>query len=291
MIQCDQSREWISQMLDDELSEPQKTELMTHLAACADCARVYDAFAFLSASIDEGAEPPAELRANVMNAITAQSPRPKSAQKRRAVMPRLAALAACFAILIFAAAKMNPHDHVSPNASARSLETVESPLVYSAAAPTEGEATGTAAAQGESTQEIASTEMEPSPADKNDEGDAYTPDSTQMGVYGASALDVSVIRLFSGQVEEPRREPIMTATSEEALAAFLDLFAFSADTDSTLLTGDPVFVVRVTPVENDEYTISVWITDGKLYCVDDRDGMAYVAAGDASDLFAMIAEA
>ena len=103
--------------------------------------------------------------------------------------------------------------------------------------------------------------------------------------YGFSALGSQEFyrALFIGT--------IMTATSEEALAAFLDLFAFSADTDSTLLTGDPVFVVRVTPVENDEYTISVWITDGKLYCVDDRDGMAYVAAGDASDLFAMIAEA
>ena len=44
MSECDRYLEMISQMLDGELPEPQKTELLAHLDGCANCRRVYDAF-------------------------------------------------------------------------------------------------------------------------------------------------------------------------------------------------------------------------------------------------------
>lgn len=290
MTECDNYREMISQMLDGELSEPQKTELMTHLAVCEDCARLYDAFAFVSSSIDEGAEPPASLRANVMNTITAGSAQPVSARKRRAVFPRLAALAACLAIVVFAAAKTDLLHPIFRAAAPQSLEGTPEVSMFGARSPEGETADSTATTQGDTAQEVDGEDANYAAAAPEDEAAAGNEAAPQL-TQGVQAMDVSVIRLFSGEVAEPRREPIMTVTSEEALAAIMELLEFSGDADPAQVSGDPVFVVSVTPVEGDEYTVSVWITDGKLYCVDNRDEMVYVAAGDASDLFAMIAEA
>ena len=44
MSECDKYQKMISQMLDGELPEPHKTELVKHLGCCPDCRRVYDAF-------------------------------------------------------------------------------------------------------------------------------------------------------------------------------------------------------------------------------------------------------
>ncbi|MFR3291290.1 MAG: anti-sigma factor family protein [Lachnospiraceae bacterium] len=57
MSECDKYQEMISQMLDGELPEPHKTELVKHLGCCPDCRRVYDAFSAISLSLGETAAP------------------------------------------------------------------------------------------------------------------------------------------------------------------------------------------------------------------------------------------
>ena len=53
MSECDKYQEMISQMLDGELPEPHKTELVKHLGCCPDFRRVYDAFSAISLSLGE----------------------------------------------------------------------------------------------------------------------------------------------------------------------------------------------------------------------------------------------
>ena len=285
MTECDIYREMISEMLDGELSEPQKTELMTHLATCRDCARVYDAFAFISSSIDEGAEPPASLAADVMSSIAAKGAKSASAKKRGAVLPRLAALAACLAIVIFAASKTNILGARSASAPSFMMHEETGSASGENSADSGAQSTPASAyAQGDSTQELSAP-----PAEYSVEAPVTTEGTQPRDTV--QAMDVSMVRLFSGDVDETAREPIMTVTSEDALAAIMDMLEFSAAGDGAEVSGDPVFVVSVTPAESDEYSVSVWIVEGRLYCVDDRDGTLYIAAGDASDLFAMIAVA
>ena len=57
MSECDRYLEMISQLVDGELPEPQKTELLAHLDGCANCRRVYDAFNAISLSLGETAAP------------------------------------------------------------------------------------------------------------------------------------------------------------------------------------------------------------------------------------------
>lgn len=57
MSECDRYLEMISQLVDGELLEPQKTELLAHLNGCANCRRVYDAFNAISLSLGETAAP------------------------------------------------------------------------------------------------------------------------------------------------------------------------------------------------------------------------------------------
>lgn len=305
-MNCERYREWMSQMLDGELSEPEKTELMSHIAVCPECARIYNAFVLVSSSLDPDAEPPETLCTDVMNAVRARSAKVvpiAAARKRRAVWVRLGALAACLAVVAFAAVKSG----VFARGQSASL------MVRSAdvSAQTESAAAGTADAadpQADATAYLAENSVaSPAPgtaADGSDAGsggaqaplaqaapapDLYGADNSAEGQ--ATALGVSKMELFSGDVSQPDREPIATVTDEASLRTLMDLLEFSADADGITCSGDAVFLITVTPTEGDAYTVSVWIVDGKLCCLSSRDDTLYVAAGDAGDLFSFIAAA
>ncbi|MEG1633560.1 MAG: zf-HC2 domain-containing protein [Oscillospiraceae bacterium] len=283
MTKCNDYREMMSQMLDDELTEPQKAELLSHISACPDCARVYSAFAFLSSSIDEGAEPPETLCADVMSAIRAGNIVPISAAKKRSRAPaKFLALAACMALVVFAASKVG---------------------IFSAPG-TPGDISAPAAQT-----------LDPSNANADDARFYLESDSTQpltpedgeangilpeISVYSVGAdsrsadaglLGVSSVALFSGDLTEPTRDPIAIVTDEESLLLLINLLDFSEMCDETAVSGDPVFIFDITPTEGEVYSVSVWISDGRLYCRSDEDNLLYVAAGDAGTLFDFIAAA
>ena len=105
MSECDKYQEMISQMLDGELPEPHKTELVKHLGCCPDCRRVYDAFSAISLSLGETAAPEG-FAGDVMAAVRTQgvhgSGRSKAPGKSLA---RYLALAACLVLAVLARAR------------------------------------------------------------------------------------------------------------------------------------------------------------------------------------------
>lgn len=128
LTDCDRYTEMMSLMVDGELDESQKTQLLDHLSECADCRRTMSAFAFLSLSMREDEEAPASLKADVMEAVR-QHAKPAAAgevvgieeikqaaekrkkektaeeKKRGQIWTRVGAMAACLAVVVFAAAR------------------------------------------------------------------------------------------------------------------------------------------------------------------------------------------
>lgn len=313
MNNCEKYRGMISLMLDGELAEPQKTELEAHLAVCGECARLYAAFAFISSSIDEGlSDPPESLRADVMNRIRAQGARQPAAIRRPRVWGRLAALAACLAVVIFAAAKSGVFFSAGTSSSAADEQTVEYATAaapasaYGGAAENAGvsaeeppqdtlgaseatpgtDATATPFATGENRAIIAQEDSRDGEALMQTAGDANL--ATEKSV---SLMEVSSISVFSGDSEVPDPEPITTVTDEKSIVAVMDLLAFSEAGEEVQVSGAPVFIFKVIKEDGSSYNLSVWIVDGRICCVSDVDGVLYIAAGDAGDLFAFIAAA
>ena len=69
MSECDRFEMLISEYVDGELQEPEKTELELHLKRCSRCRRLCDAFRAISLSLGEEAAP-AGFTAQVMAAVS-----------------------------------------------------------------------------------------------------------------------------------------------------------------------------------------------------------------------------
>ncbi len=137
MDDCEKNREWISVLLDGELSGDDERALRTHLETCSDCRRVFDAYRAISATLAEDlAEPPEQLKYGVMLRIAAAEATKK--RNRRLFRPmRIAALAACMALLLYAGFRLDLRSKMSADMSTQSE-------AFAKSAP-EGEAGGGAA--------------------------------------------------------------------------------------------------------------------------------------------------
>ena len=107
MTECSRYQELISRMLDGDLSEQERERLHAHVSECADCRRALDAFTMLRDTMTEDLEePPTGLTDAVMEQIRHE---PVSIEKKRKLrVGRYVALAACLAIIVFAASRLEP---------------------------------------------------------------------------------------------------------------------------------------------------------------------------------------
>lgn len=315
MKDCAEYREMISQMADGELTEPHKTELARHMASCPDCRRLYDAFAFISSSLAEGmAEPPETLRTGISGELRARKAQKAAARRRRRRTAAFTALAACAALVVVVAARVGLPNMASSGAAVRSdtqaAETAEG-------TPADGSQTDTVRTEdadvlpetGSSALTGCVQQPEEAPVPSPDQNILTTGggESTYSGTVGqenlvslpsgqtsgtaADADKVSMIRLFAGAVTPTEgTAPELTVTDETSIAFLMEQLACSEASEEDAVSGDPAFTLAVT-AEDGDYVLSVWITDGRLYCRSDRDSVLYVAAGDAGDLMDFIAEA
>ncbi len=114
MSRCDKYLEMLSQYLDGELPESEQAALREHLDNCPECQSYYDAFLKISHAMDE-VEAPAGFSERVMSAVrsvqeaapapTEEKPRRRRKLSRGAV-GRVAALAACLALVVAAGVKL-----------------------------------------------------------------------------------------------------------------------------------------------------------------------------------------
>ena len=102
MDSCEKYQELISRMLDDELDENKKAALEAHMDSCAECRRLYSAFASVSSALSTDLEEaPADMKKSIMSSVAR---RPKKIVSIRRWGGTLAA-AACLALIILGASK------------------------------------------------------------------------------------------------------------------------------------------------------------------------------------------
>lgn len=102
MNTCDYYQELISRMLDDELSNNERSVLAEHLYMCDECAAMYSAFSMVSDMVaTDLVEPPEELADDVMAHIRRAEIRKRNRRNTRATKNAIAA-AACVAFVVAA---------------------------------------------------------------------------------------------------------------------------------------------------------------------------------------------
>lgn len=83
MAYCNEYTELISAVLDGALSPDQRKELEAHLASCPECAALFKELSALHAALEDlpSVEPPAELKARIMEAVAAEKVVPFAPRK------------------------------------------------------------------------------------------------------------------------------------------------------------------------------------------------------------------
>lgn len=117
---CDKYDELISLAIDGELDEAAMSEIKAHLDDCPDCRREYLCLSLVSQTLSgHRVNPPQQLSRDVMSRIESlKNPEIKTPRKKpRRFVLRYAALAACFALIIYAGA------HYAPFMPSKSGET------------------------------------------------------------------------------------------------------------------------------------------------------------------------
>ena len=105
MTDCKQRKIQISAMLDGELNDDERLELMQHIASCDECSRTLAAFSAVYDAVCEDTALPQGLHERITDAVRNSAPR---TEKRRSVFLGIAALVACFTLVIFAAQRFAP---------------------------------------------------------------------------------------------------------------------------------------------------------------------------------------
>lgn len=129
-VDHEKCKELISCLLDDELTADEAGAVHEHIADCAECRAVYEAFSAVSEAMKEDFKsPPEELRHGVMDKIAAAKKK-----KTRTIWLRTLSAAACLALVVLAYASSGSGRQNNTDGADSSVilnsgnETVNSPV-------------------------------------------------------------------------------------------------------------------------------------------------------------------
>ena len=201
MSNCELYQEMISRMIDDELSEEERTVLARHLDICPECSTLYAAFSGLSAAIADDLEsPPEELSDNIMAELRRADIQVKNRRKPR--WRGALAAAACLALVIMAA-RFVP-DLFQASSAAPAAGDMAAPAAYEYAAAEDSSA--------ESVEEASPAEEPAAQPESRQEEDAKsggspfamitTTDGSESGCYGDSVFNGIPVDLSGDRAEQ-----------------------------------------------------------------------------------------
>ncbi len=99
MSRCEQYQEWISRMVDGDLSGAEERELREHVKTCPECALLYQAFSALSDEMQSDLEDvPLDLRESVMADVRREEIRRRN--RIPSILRGVMSVAACAAIVV-----------------------------------------------------------------------------------------------------------------------------------------------------------------------------------------------
>lgn len=287
MSECDRYLEMINQLVDGELPEPQKTELLAHLDGCANCRRVYDAFSAISLSLGETAAPEG-FAEGVMSAVRTQGGHgSRRAKKPGKSQVRYMALAACIVLAVLATVRLALP---SGRTGAASGEPQAAQFGV-AAAPGEidlrdtgsdGAAPDPSPAE-ETPQRDEPTADEPADGAANgvleQAGEDETPAVEQFGASGGSAVQLDAEQITSIEISFPDGDTTLTDGEDISLVAAL--LSPSGQAPDWKELGKASYSVDINYAGGSE-TLEVYVSGGSLVCATDGGG-AYSAAGSPAE--------
>ena len=280
MSECDKYQEMISQMLDGELPEPHKTELVKHLGCCPDCRRVYDAFSAISLSLGETAAPEG-FAGDVMAAVRTQgvhgSGRSKAPGKSLA---RYLALAACLVLAVLATVRLALPSGVRTDGAGAGVPQAAQFGV--AAAPYEVDPRDAAGDEAlpPADNSAENTESE-NPAETGVADGAAVPELFSQSGEGVLSLDAGSISSIDISAEGPSR----TITDEDDILVIASMLSPAGDAQPQAL-GDVYCSVGLNYDEGSS-TLNVYMAEGLLLC-ETGDGFTYSAAGSPEEFIAAL---
>lgn len=258
-MSCEEIREMISAMTDNELSEDDRALLMEHLAACPECMKVYEAFASVSEMLSDLEEVPEGFTDSVMQKLRAKSQAPK----RKISFLRVAGLAACLALILFSGRNLsvlrlgafNSSDPAEPNLD--TAKTGQEVTSYSL---------------NESAEDITAKLMDYGYVTLENDSDFYN-NEAQLTTISQEKDDPS------NQVD-PEESEGLTFQQQSDVARTSDiqtLLQVASDAEYGLFPGEPDYTATFFNEDGSSESLSIWVTNGSLYCADDETQTAYYA--------------
>ena len=99
MSQCERYQEWISRMVDGDLSQAEERELREHVQSCPECALLFQAFSTLSNEMQSDLEDvPLDLRESVMAEVRREEIRRRN--RIPSILRGVMSAAACVAVIV-----------------------------------------------------------------------------------------------------------------------------------------------------------------------------------------------
>lgn len=265
-MNCDEIREKISMMVDDELSEEDRTFITEHIAACPECMQVYEAFSSISDVLSEQEEVPEDFTESVMRKVHAQTQAPK----RKRNVSRVLGLAACIALVLFAGQNLDTPAALSGAVARSDVSDTSAPIP----APTQPNTVSSV--EPETASEVNARLMSYGYVTLTNTDSLYN-DPAPQTMLEDDEQETQPISKFTGLSENTVSETVNTSTVEEMLSVAepAQYGLFSTQADYTAIFHDD---------SNSSYSLEIWIDGDRLYCEDDVSCTAYYAVG-SSDQF------
>ena len=262
MSHCDKYIEMASLYIDGELPENEVPELMEHLAGCRDCRRYYEVFSGVSDALGDEVKAPEGFAAAVMDAVgAAAAPKKAVKPRRRGLVAKYAAMAACLALVIAAGVRL-----ASP-ASDGAANGENEPAAYNATGSVETEPTER------------DTELYGPHADAA----SVTPNMTVgMNPTGSGSNCVSIAQ--SVTVTGANGEA--GYTDSETVDAIVTLLRYGGQSITAVPDTEAEYIVTVDG-DRGSTRLRVWCSGPEIIC-QLEEGIAWTALGSSEALEAII---
>lgn len=282
-MNCNEIRELISCMLDQELSAQDSAIVGEHLADCPECMRVFEAFHMVSLSMEELEDVPDGFTEDVMSSIyaAAEAPKPKKNRGRIFRIAALSGMAACFAIVMMAGTRFaSTHKYVGDGSS----DTAEYIQLQQTPKPVHhwynfGNTPAPVSASPDS------EGIDPAVTDGED---ILDPEATPADGLLDDPVSSSPDVLHS----DARPTPLLTPTPMPPMdLMFLeDLLIMDMEADYNLFTEYPAYEITVTDSNNAAVPLKVWTDGTRIYCKHEDSLTAWYTVGTSKQLIDLLGE-
>ncbi|MEG1491791.1 MAG: anti-sigma factor [Oscillospiraceae bacterium] len=327
MSDCKKNIEMISCLIDGELPAEQEASLRAHINSCDNCKKVYEAFSGISDTLSNDlVEPPEMLAKGIMFKIKAAE---KGGSKRRFAFGRFTAIAACFVVTMFAAARFGLPNALKSASPAPAALPEADYSIKATGAPVYEAAIENSDTTVQITENVVKPQPTPAPKTRDKAEapvfplgfpprDVPMPQSNNIlnvqnnGISPNAVIEndhplfkeISEISIYKKDDFLPD-SLLLTITDEETLKTFADIFKIKAIQIIEPPTQNPDYILLIPAKDNKtelaklpteekgedkKITLTVWIMDNELWCLDSETSILTKAEGTAHDLQKFIEE-